>query len=252
MSHISGKHMINIKQYEENVVESKSSKNTRRRREFVPDEMKDDHYWEKRRRNNQAAKKSREKRRLQDYVTENRMLELNLENSTLKAELLSIKSHLGLISPSEYIRHGHASRKTSSICLPHDQIIQIDFPFPSMNSINYGSRVFSRVSVKDLMENHAHFKNTFSRKETMYNFNCPNQLPAASPNHDLIDTSLYDIHIATSVPSLMDHSGSCDRLSQELPSIHNVTLPFCSRNMSGEQRVFALPHKLRIKSKTFE
>lgn len=246
MADIFGKRIIDFEQHEENVAESKTSKNTRRRRKFVPEEMKDAHYWEKRRRNNLAAKKSRDKKRLQDCVTENKMLELNLENSTLKAELLSIKTHLGLVSPSDYLRHVYASHKTSPIYLPHDQIIKIDFPLPSVNSMNYGAHVVSRVSVKEFMENPTHFTDNYSRKEAMNHFNRSNQLPTTLPTHDLIDTSLYDFHIAT-VPSLLDPSGS---VPQELPSIPHFTVPICSEKMSDEQKVFALPHKLRIKCKT--
>ncbi|KAI1229458.1 nuclear factor interleukin-3-regulated protein, partial [Lamprotornis superbus] len=80
---------------------SKSSA-CRRKREFIPDEKKDAMYWEKRRKNNEAAKRSREKRRLNDLVLENKLIALGEENTTLKAELLSLKLKFGLISSAAY------------------------------------------------------------------------------------------------------------------------------------------------------
>ncbi|NXM91663.1 NFIL3 protein, partial [Oenanthe oenanthe] len=80
---------------------SKSSA-LRRKREFIPDEKKDAMYWEKRRKNNEAAKRSREKRRLNDLVLENKLIALGEENTTLKAELLSLKLKFGLITSAAY------------------------------------------------------------------------------------------------------------------------------------------------------
>uniref|UniRef100_A0A182SFJ9 BZIP domain-containing protein n=1 Tax=Anopheles maculatus TaxID=74869 RepID=A0A182SFJ9_9DIPT len=64
----------------------------RKQREFIPDNKKDDSYWDRRRRNNEAAKRSREKRRFNDMVLEQRVVELTKENHVLKAQLDAIKS----------------------------------------------------------------------------------------------------------------------------------------------------------------
>ncbi len=71
----------------------------RRKREFIPEDMKDATYWEKRRKNNEAAKRSREKRRVNDYVLENRFVSLSEENAHLRAELLALKLRYGLLNP---------------------------------------------------------------------------------------------------------------------------------------------------------
>lgn len=64
----------------------------RKQREFIPDNKKDDSYWDRRRRNNEAAKRSREKRRFNDMVLEQRVVELTKENHVLKAQLDAIKN----------------------------------------------------------------------------------------------------------------------------------------------------------------
>jgi vrille protein len=63
----------------------------RKQREFIPDAKKDESYWDRRRRNNEAAKRSREKRRFNDMVLEQRVVELTKENHVLKAQLEAIK-----------------------------------------------------------------------------------------------------------------------------------------------------------------
>ncbi|CAH2987174.1 unnamed protein product [Chilo suppressalis] len=68
----------------------------RKQREFIPDSKKDDGYWDRRRRNNEAAKRSREKRRFNDMVLEQRVVELSKENHVLKAQLDAIKEKYGI------------------------------------------------------------------------------------------------------------------------------------------------------------
>ncbi|XP_069579242.1 nuclear factor interleukin-3-regulated protein [Brachyistius frenatus] len=80
----------------------KAKSSCRRKREFIPDEKKDTHYWERRRKNNEAAKRSREKRRINDMVLENKLMALGEENAALKAELLALKLKFGLLSSAAY------------------------------------------------------------------------------------------------------------------------------------------------------
>lgn len=68
----------------------------RKQREFTPESKKDDSYWDRRRRNNEAAKRSREKRRFNDMVLEQRVVELTKENAILKAQLEAIKEEFGI------------------------------------------------------------------------------------------------------------------------------------------------------------
>ncbi|XP_056646319.1 nuclear factor interleukin-3-regulated protein [Diorhabda sublineata] len=72
----------------------------RKQREFTPDNKKDDSYWDRRRRNNEAAKRSREKRRFNDMVLEQRVVELTKENAILKAQLEAIKEEYGICGES--------------------------------------------------------------------------------------------------------------------------------------------------------
>jgi hypothetical protein len=70
--------------------------NQRKQREFIPDNKKDDSYWDRRRRNNEAAKRSREKRRFNDMILEQRVIELTKETHILKAQLIAIKDKFGI------------------------------------------------------------------------------------------------------------------------------------------------------------
>jgi vrille protein len=67
----------------------------RKQREFIPDNKKDESYWDRRRRNNEAAKRSREKRRFNDMILEQRVVELTKENHVLKAQLAAVKDKYG-------------------------------------------------------------------------------------------------------------------------------------------------------------
>uniref|UniRef100_A0A8C8RUI9 BZIP domain-containing protein n=1 Tax=Pelusios castaneus TaxID=367368 RepID=A0A8C8RUI9_9SAUR len=90
------------------LIHSKVCGPSRRKREFMPDEKKDTMYWEKRRKNNEAAKRSREKRRLNDFAMESQVAALSEENALLRAELLSLKLHFGLISPDVYAHQANS------------------------------------------------------------------------------------------------------------------------------------------------
>ncbi|CAK9828375.1 Nuclear factor interleukin-3-regulated protein [Anthophora retusa] len=72
----------------------------RKQREFIPDNKKDDSYWDRRRRNNEAAKRSREKRRFNDMVLEQRVMELSKENHILKTQLEAIRDKFGICGES--------------------------------------------------------------------------------------------------------------------------------------------------------
>ncbi|CAH0562162.1 unnamed protein product [Brassicogethes aeneus] len=86
----------NQQNYKMNNVNHKDLFGQRKQREFTPDNKKDDSYWDRRRRNNEAAKRSREKRRYNDMVLEQRVVELTKENAILKAQLEAIKEEFGI------------------------------------------------------------------------------------------------------------------------------------------------------------
>jgi len=68
----------------------------RKQREFIPEAKKDDCYWDRRRRNNEAAKRSREKRRFNDLILEQKVLELSKENHVLRAQVNAFESKFQL------------------------------------------------------------------------------------------------------------------------------------------------------------
>lgn len=87
-------------QYNSNFDLRKELFSQRKQREFIPDNKKDDSYWDRRRRNNEAAKRSREKRRFNDMVLEQRVMELSKENHILKSQLDAIREKFGICGES--------------------------------------------------------------------------------------------------------------------------------------------------------
>ncbi|XP_061388734.1 uncharacterized protein LOC133323850 [Musca vetustissima] len=107
----------------------------RKQREFTPDCKKDDSYWDRRRRNNEAAKRSREKRRYNDMVLEQRVVELTKENHVLKAQLDAIKDKFNipvenLVSVEQIL----ASLPTSEQVLSTTKRSKLSTPASNFNS----------------------------------------------------------------------------------------------------------------------
>lgn len=98
----------------------KAKSSCRRKREFIPEDKKDTVYWERRRKNNEAAKRSREKRRINDMVLENKLLALGEENAALKAELLSLKLRFGLVTSAVYAQEVQKLSRPSPVILYPD------------------------------------------------------------------------------------------------------------------------------------
>ncbi|XP_073820874.1 nuclear factor interleukin-3-regulated vrille isoform X2 [Musca autumnalis] len=112
----------------------------RKQREFTPDCKKDDSYWDRRRRNNEAAKRSREKRRYNDMVLEQRVVELTKENHVLKAQLDAIKDKFNisgenLVSVEQIL----ASLPTSEQVLSTTKRSKLSTPATNFNSSNGAS-----------------------------------------------------------------------------------------------------------------
>ena len=74
---------------------SYSARQARKQREFIPEDCKDESYWSKRRKNNEAAKKSREKRRVNDMVLSQKIVELTNQNTHMQMEMNAMKHKFG-------------------------------------------------------------------------------------------------------------------------------------------------------------
>ncbi|XP_037811539.1 uncharacterized serine-rich protein C215.13 isoform X2 [Lucilia sericata] len=114
----------------------------RKQREFTPDCKKDDSYWDRRRRNNEAAKRSREKRRYNDMVLEQRVVELTKENHVLKAQLDAIKDKFNisgenLVSVEQIL----ASLPTSEQVLSITKRAKMTTPSAANTQNNFNSNV---------------------------------------------------------------------------------------------------------------
>lgn len=77
------------------------NRSCRRLREFIPEHKKDTDYWLKRQKNNEAAKRSREKRRVNDVIMSQRIIELTNENKRLRMELDAIRHTYGSSTPRQ-------------------------------------------------------------------------------------------------------------------------------------------------------
>lgn len=104
----------------------------RKQREFIPDNKKDDSYWDRRRRNNEAAKRSREKRRFNDMVLEQRVMELSKENHILKTQLEAIRDKFGICGEAVI------SAEHVLAALPNEQSMSVKRPkLPTSASLLY-------------------------------------------------------------------------------------------------------------------
>jgi vrille protein len=164
----------------------------RKQREFIPDNKKDDSYWDRRRRNNEAAKRSREKRRFNDMVLEQRVIELTKENHVLKAQLDAIKdkyniSGEGLVSVDQIMATLPTSEQVLSITKrikPNQPGTGAGIPSSPLmvsNSITNGYETPQPSSVSSL----THGKCIMNTESTQNQFgaNLQKQSPTHSQNH---------------------------------------------------------------------
>lgn len=123
--------------------------NQRKQREFIPDNKKDDSYWDRRRRNNEAAKRSREKRRFNDMVLEQRVIELTKETHILKAQLIAIKDKFGING------EGLISLEQVLATLPsNDQVLSLTKRTSKVYSEFGKSSEYSDDDTRDTMDHH--------------------------------------------------------------------------------------------------
>nr|XP_009665475.1 PREDICTED: nuclear factor interleukin-3-regulated protein-like [Struthio camelus australis] len=265
---------------------NKVSGPSRRKREFMPDEKKDNMYWEKRRKNNEAAKRSREKRRLNDFAMETQLAALSEENAILRTELLSLKLRFGLISPDTSTHQGCSVQDLLGIYFRGHKVPP---SFPEAESFARDSCFFRTNSFVPKVLEPADFscksfgpsKNILSHDSQQAPMGTQGDLSlhqskrldsafratACSPflNYHCPDKYAYHFSLSDSAcflspfPSLTEVSkGSTRTVSdeddeQQVPKIS--PLPLHSLSCSSEDHpkgrsYSALPHKLRIKTKT--
>ncbi|XP_038859046.1 nuclear factor, interleukin 3 regulated, member 4 [Salvelinus namaycush] len=226
-------------------------KGLRRKREFIPNEKKDATYWEKRRKNNEAAKRSREKRRVNDYVLESRLVAMSEENARLNTELLALKLHFGLVSPAAYAAH-----QNSLLRLRHANTYSPQSPPPSSSTQSLDRDVYwgSRPSYRDpsTLPTYHHRPSVLTGQPSPALIH-PQALPTRRGYPYILDMPSV-LHPANSSSLLLP-----PLLPPALSSWPGVPLlrPTPKRRCSdeeGEQQVpaasssAAIPHKLRLKT----
>nr|UHH90568.1 vrille [Pyrrhocoris apterus] len=221
----------------------------RKQREFIPDNKKDESYWDRRRRNNEAAKRSREKRRYNDMILEQRVVELSKENHFLKAQLTAIKEKFGI--------SGEAVVNVEQVMatLPtNDQVLSItkraklasssltpQIIYPA-NSVPIPTPVIHRTSNNGpsppIVPLHQVYQETESYQENeRYPFPFPPVLPPLNPPV-----------LEAAGNSVLNLSRSRSRNCNESPTSYDIPLPSGSGEAPLSSNNNSLPHKLRHKS----
>lgn len=227
-------------------------------------------YWERRRKNNEAAKRSREKRRINDLELENKLMALGEENASLKAELLALKLKFGLVSSATYAQEIQKFSSSDAICMyqefvPGDgQSSGRDAERPQLHSSN------SFISV---IKHSPHISNAGRKAED----GCTAADIKQEPAED--GTSPYDLYTSYVVSpmsavyskhSSFAMSNSSPRSSDDCavgkssdgedeqqvpkgltPLMGDPTSVIVSTHKVPDVASAALPHKLRIKARTF-
>nr|XP_033813103.1 nuclear factor interleukin-3-regulated protein-like [Geotrypetes seraphini] len=279
------------------VSQGKMATGSRRKREFMPEEKKDAMYWEKRRKNNEAAKRSREKRRLNDFALESRMVALSEENNYLKAELLSLKLRFGLITSAVYNQQAQSIQNSLGLYLTGHKLSKVDSPFLSLESFCQDSCHIRPQSlspkiaitdstefiVKDLPMSRKFFYTDKELDEkqthpvTKYNPITHQSKNFESAFKPIIHPYYFDYHFLDKYPYCFpSYDKNNPGTSSNMIEMSRHKFPSTASSSSGDdesvhQRVFpllqcglpdfyedasvvkassALPHKLRIKTKT--
>ncbi|KAL4658948.1 hypothetical protein GN956_G3365 [Arapaima gigas] len=214
-----------------------------KRQKTPEDQKKDASYWEKRRKNNEAAKRSREKRRVNDYVLETRLVALSEENMRLRAELLALRLRFGLQSPAACSPNQHS-------LLPH---LPHGAPTGSSTDAYWG-----RWHADGVRSPLPYFPE--SRAPPVHGSSPLPQVhsPAGVGYPFIFDRfpSFPSAHSSFFLPNLLPHPSSA---WPPLPTSRPLLAPKGAPDEEGEQRVpaaeaeadmgMALPHKLRLKTR---
>ncbi|XP_029371198.1 nuclear factor interleukin-3-regulated protein [Echeneis naucrates] len=262
----------------------KAKTTCRRKREFIPEEKKDNLYWERRRKNNEAAKRSREKRRINDMVLENKLMALGEENASLKAELLSLKLKFGLMSSAAYAQEAQKLSTSTSVNLYQE------FAPPSADQ-GSSSRNLEPLHVRSscisVIKHSPHMPETCTATQGSFSA-CRTaevkQEPAESGSYVQERSSPYELYRnyttsplsgiysqAASFLQIARSSSDSPRSSEDgavskssdgedeqqvpkglIPSVADPRSVIVATHKVPDASSSALPHKLRIKTKTIQ
>ncbi|XP_028273618.1 nuclear factor interleukin-3-regulated protein [Parambassis ranga] len=262
----------------------KAKSTCRRKREFIPEEKKDNLYWERRRKNNEAAKRSREKRRINDMVLENKLMALGEENTSLKAELLSLKLKFGLVSSAVYAQEVQKLSSSSTVSLFEEFVP----PSASQGSTSRDLEpVHMRSSCISVIKHSPHMPETCSATQGSFTI-CRTaevkQEPAENGSYAQERSSPYELYkhcmanpltgVYSQPASFMQitrSSSNSPRSSEDgavskssdgedeqqvpkglMPSVADPRSVIVSTHKVPDVISSALPHKLRIKSRTIQ
>lgn len=256
----------------------KSKTTCRRKREFIPEEKKDNVYWERRRKNNEAAKRSREKRRINDMVLENKLIALGEENTSLKAELLSLKLKFGLMSSAAYAQE--VQKLSSSVNLYQDFVSSSTTEGPSRDS----EPVHIRSSCISVIKHSPHTPETCAAAQGSFRTAEVKQEPSENRSYTQERSSPYELYrkfISSPLSGVFSQpasflqitrsSSNSPRSSEDgavnkssdgedeqqvpkglTPSVADPKSVIVSTHKVPDACSSALPHKLRIKARTIQ
>lgn len=233
----------------------------RKQREFIPDNKKDESYWDRRRRNNEAAKRSREKRRFNDMILEQRVVELSKENHILKAQLAAIKDKFGINGENIVsVEQVMASLPSNEQVLSITKRTKLSNPSPLLYSpspspiptsvihqapVHNGNMVtspshqlYSQQNPSSQHENHSYSE---SESYAPYSFS-PVLPPLHPPMFEAASNSVLNLSRSRSSgpPSPYELSGASSDENSAPISLTLTTSAIAANN--------SLPHKLRHKS----
>uniref|UniRef100_A0A096LY12 Nuclear factor, interleukin 3 regulated n=1 Tax=Poecilia formosa TaxID=48698 RepID=A0A096LY12_POEFO len=232
----------------------KTKSTCRRKREFIPEEKKDTIYWERRRKNNEAAKRSREKRRINDMVLENKLMALGEENASLKAELLSLKIKFGLVSSSAYTQevqnlsslptinsHEELISPTAVQSLFQRDLVHVELSKSCASAIKHlplMPETWAASQASFTVYKTADFKEEPEENSTWQTARSSSNSPRNSDENSLCKAS--DGEDEQQVPKGL------------VPSVADQRSVIVSTHKVPDVSSSALPHKLRIKSRTIQ
>lgn len=229
----------------------------RKQREFIPDSKKDESYWDRRRRNNEAAKRSREKRRFNDMILEQRVVELSKENHILKAQLTAIKEKYGimgenLINADQVIANmpqtdqiialnKRTKFNTNLMTLSSSaSVTSLLSPEGSISSPTPSSS-YQHLDAPDSPQNYSHYGTSHDDHDGHYDNTSDQYPPSSSSDHYYRSSALnLSTHTSTSHSPLSPTTSHMEYSPASEPEL-------CRRSPIGEAGS-SLPHKLRHKS----
>lgn len=212
----------------------------RKQREFIPDNKKDDSYWDRRRRNNEAAKRSREKRRFNDMILEQRVLELSKENHLLKAKLTALETKYqtkgdGLVNEDQVLASmPHSDQILALTRRSNISLLGMSGQSPLLSPNSPQSHTSTSSNMQDDDQYHHHQEISYGRSHSPDD-NDSSQHQQQSSYSPEPNNSYYDVHS----PAALNLSARSSRSP--------ATMDFCEEQLNRASE-YSLPHKLRHKN----